>query len=72
MKLDWNKRAEVSGDAIAERLSNKPRSTKAIEAGLRQFEIDLHTAFVDHDAPDPEALTAIALTIARRRLGLLH
>jgi hypothetical protein len=70
--IDWDKRAQVSGDAIAERLSDKPRSKEAIEAGLVQFEIDLYTAFVDHQASNPELLTATAMTVARRRLRLLH
>jgi hypothetical protein len=69
---DWVRRAEMSGEAIAERLAEKPRSKAAIEAGLNQFETELHMAFVDNDAPDPEALTATAMTVARKRLRLLH
>jgi len=70
--IDWDKRAEISGNAIAEALQKKPRSAEAIEAGLKQFEIDLYMAFVDHHAPNPEVLTATAMTVARRRLKLVH
>jgi hypothetical protein len=69
---DWVRRAEASGEAIAERLSSKPRSKAAIEAGLNEFEAGLFMAFVENDAPDPEKLTATAMTLARRRLRMLH
>jgi hypothetical protein len=71
-KPNWVRRAEMSGEAIAERLASKQRSKAAIEAGLNAFEAELYMAFVGDDAPEPEKLTALAMTLARTRLHLLH